>query len=35
MWRNYQVAGYSRLIFTSSVRVLQKFALTAALGADV
>ena len=35
MWRNYQAAGYSRLIFTNTVSVLQTSALTAALGADV
>lgn len=35
MWRNYQAAGYSRLIFTNTVSVLQMSALTAALGADV
>jgi len=35
MWRNYQAAGYSRLIFTNTVSVLQTSALAAALGADV
>lgn len=35
MWRNYQTAGYSRLIFTNTVSVLQMSALTAVLGADV
>lgn len=35
MWRNYQAAGYCRLIFTNTVSVLQTSALTAALGADV
>lgn len=35
MWRNYQAAGYSRLIFTNTVSVLQTATLTAALGADV
>ena len=35
MWRNYQAARYSRLTFISTVIVLQRFALTAALGADV
>jgi len=35
MWRNYQAAGYSRLIFTNTVSVLQMSALSAALGGDV
>lgn len=35
MWRNYQAAGYSRLIFTNTVSVLQTSALTDALGANV
>jgi broad-specificity NMP kinase len=35
MWRNYQTAGYSRLIFTNTVSVLQIPSLTAALGLDV
>ncbi|MFM9921222.1 ATP-binding cassette domain-containing protein [Lacisediminihabitans sp. H27-G8] len=35
MWRNYQAAGCSRLIFTNTVSVLQMPSLTAALGPDV
>jgi predicted kinase len=35
MWRNYQAAGYSRLIFTNTVSVLQMPALIAALATDV
>jgi len=35
MWRNYRTAGYSRLIFTNTVSVLQMPSLTDALGTDV
>lgn len=35
MWRNYRAAGYSRLIFTNTVSVLEMSPLTAALGPDV
>ncbi|AZI59209.1 adenylyl-sulfate kinase [Nakamurella antarctica] len=35
MWRNYRAAGYSRLIFTNTVSVLEMPSLSAALGADV
>lgn len=35
MWRNYRAIGYSRLIFTNTVSVLQITALTAALGGEV
>ncbi|MGH1548971.1 adenylyl-sulfate kinase [Leifsonia poae] len=34
MWRNYRAIGYSRLIFTNTVSVLQVSALSAALGAE-
>lgn len=32
IWRNYRLAGYSRLIFTNTVSVLEIPSLTAALG---
>lgn len=32
MWKNYRAVGYSRLIFTNTVSVLQVAELTAALG---
>ncbi|MEV8266834.1 adenylyl-sulfate kinase [Microbacterium sp. NPDC076911] len=35
MWRNYRSAGYSRLIYTNTVSVLQIPTLVAALGPDV
>ena len=35
IWRNYQAAGYSRLIFTNTVSVLEMPSLIAALGPDV
>lgn len=35
MWRNYQAVGYTRLIFTNTVSVLQLPALTGALGPNV
>src|SRR4051794_24143507 len=35
MWRNYRAVGYSRLIFTNTVSVLQLPELSAALGGDV
>lgn len=35
MWRNYLSIGYSRLIFTNTVSVLQIPSLVAALGHDV
>ncbi|WP_430592078.1 AAA family ATPase [Humidisolicoccus flavus] len=35
MWANYQSAGYSRLIYTNTVSVLQISTLAAALGTDV
>lgn len=35
MWRNYRAIGYSRLIFTNTVSVLQVPALAAALGTEV
>jgi hypothetical protein len=35
MWRNYRALGYSRLIYTNTVSVLQLPALTAALGGEV
>lgn len=35
MWRNYQAVGYTRLIFTNTVSVLQVPALTGALGPNV
>lgn len=35
MWHNYRAAGYSRLIFTNTVSVLEMSALAAALGSDV
>lgn len=35
IWRNYRAAGYSRLIFTNTVSVLEMSNLTAALGPDV
>lgn len=35
MWSNYRDVGYSRLIFTNTVSVLQLEPLTAALGGDV
>jgi hypothetical protein len=35
MWANYRSAGYSRLIYTNTVSVLQIPTLVAALGADV
>ncbi|WP_413355243.1 adenylyl-sulfate kinase [Microbacterium sp. 1P06AB] len=35
MWANYREAGYSRLIFTNTVSVLQVAELEAALGGDV
>lgn len=34
MWRNYRAIGYSRLIFTNTVSVLQTAKLTAALGGE-
>ncbi|WP_345800987.1 adenylyl-sulfate kinase [Microbacterium sp. AZCO] len=34
MWKNYRAAGYSRLIFTNSVSVLQIAELSAALGGE-
>lgn len=33
MWRNYRAAGYSRLLFTNTVSVLEIAGLSAALGA--
>lgn len=35
MWRNYRALGYSRLIYTNTVSVLQLPALAAALGGEV
>jgi len=35
IWANYRAIGYTRLIFTNTVSVLQMPALTAALGEDV
>jgi hypothetical protein len=35
MWRNYRSIGYSRLIFTNTVSVLEVPALTTALGGKV
>jgi hypothetical protein len=35
IWRNYRATGYSRLIFTNTVSVLEMPSLTATLGADV
>ncbi|WP_114587589.1 AAA family ATPase [Microbacterium arborescens] len=35
MWANYRAAGYSRVIFTNTVSVLEIPALSAALGGDV
>jgi hypothetical protein len=35
MWSNYQAAGYSRLLFTNTVSVLQMGGLASALGTDV
>ncbi|MFL0564291.1 adenylyl-sulfate kinase [Microbacterium sp. 179-I 1D1 NHS] len=35
MWANYREAGYSRLIFTNTVSVLQVAELEAALGGEV
>lgn len=35
MWRNYRAIGYSRLIFTNTVSVLQVAELAAALGVEV
>lgn len=35
MWANYREVGYSRLIFTNTVSVLQVAELEAALGGDV
>ena len=35
MWRNYRASGYSRLIYTNTVSVLQIPALVAALGGEV
>ncbi|MGO4593606.1 adenylyl-sulfate kinase [Leifsonia sp. 2TAF2] len=35
MWRNYQAVGYSRLLFTNTVSVLQLPELSAALGGEV
>jgi cytidylate kinase len=35
MWRNYQEVGYSRLIFTNTVSVLQLPVLAAAIGGTV
>lgn len=34
MWKNYRAVGYSRLIFTNTVSVLQIAELTAALGGE-
>ncbi len=34
MWKNYRAIGYSRLIFTNTVSVMQITALSAALGVD-
>ncbi|MFC8680790.1 adenylyl-sulfate kinase [Microbacterium ureisolvens] len=34
MWKNYRAVGYSRLIFTNTVSVLQVTELTAALGGE-
>jgi len=34
MWKNYRAVGYSRLIFTNTVSVLQVAELTAALGGE-
>ncbi|RIJ58895.1 adenylyl-sulfate kinase, partial [Clavibacter lycopersici] len=35
MWRNYREAGWTRVIYTNTVSVLELPALTAALGGDV
>ena len=35
IWRNYRLIGYSRLIFTNTVSVLEMPSLTAALGEQV
>lgn len=35
MWRNYRAAGYTRLIFTNSVSVLEIATLVAAIGGPV
>ncbi|WP_228484482.1 hypothetical protein [Microbacterium cremeum] len=35
MWTNYRAIGYSRLIFTNTVSVLQVAELAAAIGGDV
>jgi len=35
MWRNYRASGYSRLIYTNTVSVLQIPTLAAALGGEV
>ncbi|MBF4621244.1 adenylyl-sulfate kinase [Clavibacter sp. VKM Ac-2542] len=35
MWRNYRDAGWTRVIYTNTVSVLELHALTAALGGEV